>query len=185
MEKRNRRRIVFERGRYYHNRRCHRKGDLQKQSTPNVSGHAISVEKHDLIISGEGTTVEATNQSGAPQNFSNDATVMVEGGSLVVSDGAWLKATNEFTNTSKLYPPDFKNFSYYSSAISGDKNAPCTVSVTGENLVLPHRRIIQRSMLIHQWVKPIGGLILRSMAQRSKSVIALTALLMVSKGINM
>ena len=106
---------------------------FKKQSTPNVSGHAISVEKHDLIISGEGTTVEATNQSGAPQNFSNDATVMVEGGSLVVSDGAWLKATNEFTNTSKLYPPDFKNFSYYSSAISGDKNAPCTVSVTGVN----------------------------------------------------
>ncbi len=106
---------------------------FKKQSTPNVSGHAISVEGHDLIISGEGTTVEATNQSGASRDFSNDATVWIKGGRLVVSDGAWLKATNEFTNTSKLYPPDFQNFSYYSSAISGDKNAPCTVSVTGVN----------------------------------------------------
>ena len=105
---------------------------FKKQSTPNVSGHAISVDNHDLIISGEGTTVEATNQSGASRDFSNDATVMVEGGSLVVSDGAWLKATNEFSNTSKPYPSDFKNYSYYSSAISGDKDAPCTVSVTGE-----------------------------------------------------
>ena len=106
---------------------------FKKQSTPNVSGHAISVEKHNLIISGEGTTVEATNQSGASRDFSNDATVKVENGRIDVSGGAWLKATNEFTNTSKLYPPDFKNFSYYSSAISGDKNAPCTVSVTGVN----------------------------------------------------
>lgn len=54
-----------------------------------------------------------------------------------------------------------------------------------KNLVLPHRRIIQRRMLVHQWVKPIGGQIFRSMTQRSKSVIALKALLMVSKGINM
>lgn len=105
---------------------------FKKQSTPNVSGHAISVDNHDLIISGVGTTVEATNQSGASQGFSNDATVMVKNGRIDVSGGAWLKATNEFTNTSKLYPPDFKNFSYYSSAISGDKYAPCTVSVTGE-----------------------------------------------------
>ena len=105
---------------------------FKKQSTPNVSGHAISVDNHDLIISGEGTTVEATNQSGAPQNFSNDATVMVEGGSLVVSDGAWLKATNEFSNTYKPYPSDFNNYSYFSCAISGDKYAQCTVSVTGE-----------------------------------------------------
>ena len=106
---------------------------FNKQSTPNVSGHAISVDNHDLIISGEGTTVEATNQSGAPQNFSNDATVMVEGGSLVVSDGAWLKATNEFSNTSKPYPSEFNKYSYFSCAISGDKNALCTVSVTGVN----------------------------------------------------
>ena len=106
---------------------------FKKQSTPNVSGHAISVDNHDLIISGEGTTVEATNQSGAPQNFSNDATVMVEGGSLVVSDGAWLKATNEFSNTSKPYPSEFNKYSYFSCAISGDKNALCTVSVTGVN----------------------------------------------------
>ena len=105
---------------------------FKKQSTPNVSGHAISVEKHNLIISGEGTTVEATNQSGASQDFSNDATVWIKGGRLVVSNGAWLKATNEFSNTSKPYPSDFKNYSYYSSAISGDKDAPCTVSVTGE-----------------------------------------------------
>ena len=105
---------------------------FKKQSTPNVSGHAISVENHNLIISGVGTTVEATNQSGASQNFSNDATVMVEGGSLVVSDGAWLKATNEFSNTSKLYPSQFNNLIFFSSAISGDKNALCTVSVTGE-----------------------------------------------------
>ena len=106
---------------------------FNKQSTPNVSGHAISVENHNLIISGVGTTVEATNQSGASRDFSNDATVMVEGGSLVVSDGAWLKATNEFSNTSKPYPSEFNNYSYFSCAISGDKNALCTVSVTGEN----------------------------------------------------
>ncbi|WP_369682849.1 hypothetical protein, partial [Subdoligranulum variabile] len=105
---------------------------FKKQSTPNVSGHAISVDNHDLIISGEGTTVEATNQSGASRDFSNDATVMVEGGSLVVSDGAWLKATNEFSNTSKPYPSEFNNYSYFSCAISGDDNAPCIVSVTGE-----------------------------------------------------
>ena len=105
---------------------------FNKQRTPHVSGHAISVEKHDLIISGEGTTVEATNQSGASRDSSNDATVMVEGGSLVVSDGAWLKATNEFTNNSNLYPSQFYNLSFFSSAISGDDNAPCTVSVTGE-----------------------------------------------------
>ncbi len=105
---------------------------FKKQSTPNVSGHAISVDNHDLIISGEGTTVEATNQSGASKDFSNDATVMVEGGSLVVSGGAWLKATNEFTNTNKPYSSDFNNYSYFSCAISGGKSAPCTVSVTGE-----------------------------------------------------
>ena len=105
---------------------------FKKQETPNVSGHASSVENHNLIISGVGTKVEATNQSGAPQNFSNDATVMVEGGSLVVSDGAWLKATNEFTNSSKLYPSQFNKLFFFSSAISGDDNAPCTVSVTGE-----------------------------------------------------
>ena len=105
---------------------------FKKQETPSVSGHAISVENHNLIISGVGTKVEATNQSGAPQNFSNDATVMVEGGSLVVSDGAWLKATNEFTNSSKLYPFQFNKLFFFSSAISGDDNAPCTVSVTGE-----------------------------------------------------
>lgn len=106
---------------------------FKKQSTPNVSGHAISVDNHDLIISGEGTTVEATNRSGASQNFSNDATVKVENGRIDVSGGAWLKATNEFSNNDKLYPPQFKYNSYYSSAISGDKDAPCTVSVTGEN----------------------------------------------------
>ena len=105
---------------------------FNKQSAPSVSVHAISVEDHNLIISGEGTTVEATNQSGASRDFSNDATVMVEGGSLVVSEGAWLKATNEFSNTSNLYPSIFKYNSYFSCAISGDKYAPCTVSVTGE-----------------------------------------------------
>ena len=105
---------------------------FKKQSTPNVSGHAISVEGHDLIISGAGTTVEATNQSGASQDFSNDATVWIKGGRLVVSNGAWLKATNEFSNTYKPYPSDFNNYSYFSCAISGDKYAPCTVSVTGE-----------------------------------------------------
>ena len=105
---------------------------FKKQETPNVSGHAISVDNHDLIISGEGTTVEATNQSGASQNFSNDATVKVENGRIDVSGGAWLKATNEFTNNDKLYPSKFKYNSYYSSAISGDKYAQCTVSVTGE-----------------------------------------------------
>lgn len=106
---------------------------FKKQSTPNVSGHAISVDNHDLIISGEGTMVEATNQSGAPQNFSNDATVKVENGRIDVSGGAWLKATNEFSNTSKPYPSEFNNYSYFSCAISGDKNALCTVSVTGVN----------------------------------------------------
>ena len=106
---------------------------FKKQSTPNVSGHAISVDNHDLIISGEGTTVEATNQSGASQDFSNDATVKVENGRIDVSGGAWLIATNEFTNNSNLYPSEFKNYSYFSSAISGDTNAPCTVSITGEN----------------------------------------------------
>ena len=106
---------------------------FKKQSTPNVSGHAISVDNNDLIISGEGTTVEATNQSGASQDFSNDATVKVENGRIDVSGGAWLKATNEFSNTSKPYPSDFNNYSYFSCAISGDKDAPCTVSVTGEN----------------------------------------------------
>ncbi len=105
---------------------------FKKQKTPNVSGHAISVDNHDLIISGEGTTVEATNQSGAPQTFSNDATVKVENGRIDVSGGAWLIATNEFTNNSNLYPSQFYNLSFFSSAISGDDNAPCTVSVTGE-----------------------------------------------------
>ena len=105
---------------------------FKKQSTPNVSGHAISVDNHDLIISGVGTTVEATNQSGASQDFSNDATVWIKGGRLVVSGGAWLKATNEFSNTYKPYPSDFDKYSYFSCAISGDKSAPCTVSVTGE-----------------------------------------------------
>ncbi len=105
---------------------------FKKQSTPNVSGHAISVDNHNLIISGVGTTVEATNQSGASQNFSNDATVKVENGRIDVSGGAWLKATNEFSNTSKPYPSEFNNYSYFSCAISGDKNALCTVSVTGE-----------------------------------------------------
>ena len=105
---------------------------FKKQSTPNVSGHAISVEKHNLIISGEGTTVEATNQSGASRDFSNDATVKVENGRIDVSGGAWLKATNEFTNTNKPYSSDFNNYSYFSCAISGGKSAPCTVSVTGE-----------------------------------------------------
>ena len=105
---------------------------FKKQSTPNVSGHAISVDNHDLIISGAGTTVEAENQSGASQDFSNDATVWIKGGRLVVSNGAWLKATNEFTNTNKPYSSDFNNYSYFSCAISGGKSAPCTVSVTGE-----------------------------------------------------
>ena len=105
---------------------------FKKQSTPNVSGHAISVDNHDLIISGAGTTVEATNQSGASQDFSNDATVWIKGGRLVVSGGAWLKATNEFSNTYKPYPSDFDKYSYFSCAISGGKSAPCTVSVTGE-----------------------------------------------------
>ena len=105
---------------------------FNKQRTPHVSGHAISVDNHDLIISGEGTKVEATNQSGASRDSSNDATVMVENGKIIVSDGAWLKATNEFTNNSNLYPSQFYNLSFFSSAISGDDNAPCTVSVTGE-----------------------------------------------------
>ena len=100
---------------------------FNKQSAPSVSGHAISVDNHDLIISGEGTKVEATNQSGAPQKFSNDATVMVENGRIDVSGGAWLIATNEFTNNNT------DRYDYFSSAISGDKYAPCTVSVTGVN----------------------------------------------------
>ena len=99
---------------------------FNKQKNKNVNGHAIFVDNHDLIISGAGTTVEAENQSCAPQRSSNDATVRVAGGKIIVSDGAWLKATNTFTNN------NIDRYDYFSCAISGNENAPCTVSVTGE-----------------------------------------------------
>ena len=100
---------------------------FNKQKSQNVNGHAIFVDNHDLIISGQGTTVEATNQSCATRGSSNDATVRVANGKIIVSDGARLEATNTFTNN------NIDRYDYFSSAISGDKNALCTVSVTGEN----------------------------------------------------
>ena len=99
---------------------------FNKQKSQNVNGHAIFVDNHDLIISGQGTTVEATNQSCATRGSSNDATVRVANGKIIVSDGARLEATNTFTNN------NIDRYDYFSSAISGDKNALCTVSVTGE-----------------------------------------------------
>ena len=104
------------------------KANFLKQVSNSTVGNAISVKDHNLIISGKNTKVEARNSSCNIQDFYDaSAAVCVENGEIKVSDGATLDAANSYTN------PAGSQYSYYSCAISGDKDAPCTVSVTGEN----------------------------------------------------
>lgn len=104
------------------------KANFLKQVSKSTVGNAISVKDHNLIISGKNTKVEARNSSCNIQDFYDaSAAVCVENGEIKVSDGATLDAANSYTN------PAGSQYSYYSCAISGDKDAPCTVSVTGEN----------------------------------------------------
>ncbi len=104
------------------------KANFLKQVSNSTVGNAISVKDHNLIISGKNTKVEARNSSCNIRDFYDaSAAVCVENGEIKVSDGATLDAANSYTN------PAGSQYSYYSCAISGDKDAPCTVSVTGEN----------------------------------------------------
>lgn len=104
------------------------KANFLKQVSNSTVGNAISVQDHNLIISGKNTKVEARNSS---CNFRDlydvSAAVCVKNGEIKVSDGATLSAINNFTNSYT------SQYSYYSRAISGSSSNPCTLTVTGEN----------------------------------------------------
>lgn len=104
------------------------KANFLKQVSNSTVGNAISVKDHNLIISGKNTKVEARNSSCNFQDlYYVSAAVCVENGEIKVSDGATLDAANSYTN------PAGSRYSYYSRAISGSNNNPCTLTVTGEN----------------------------------------------------
>lgn len=104
------------------------KANFLKQVSESTTGNAISIKDHNLIISGKNTKVEARNSSCNFQDlYYVSATVCVENGEIKVSDGATLDAANSYTN------PAGSRYSYYSRAISGSNNNPCTLTVTGEN----------------------------------------------------
>ena len=110
------------------------KANFLKQVSFGTVGNAISVENHDLIISGKNTKVEAKNSScNSQDSYDVSATVCVENGEIKVSDGATLNAANSYTNPTGPTDPANPRYSYYSRAISGSSSKPCALTVTGEN----------------------------------------------------
>lgn len=94
----------------------------------NVSSNAIYVgDNHNLTVSGSGTNVIATNQG----FDSSPATVCVEGGTITVSGGASLSATNTYDDN-RSGSDDVKTQHFNSYAISGTKSNPCTLIVADE-----------------------------------------------------
>lgn len=94
----------------------------------NVSSNAIYVgDNHNLTVSGSGTNVTATNQG----FDSSPATVCVEGGTITVSGGASLSATNTYDDN-RSGSDDVKIQHFNSYAISGTKSKPCTLIVADE-----------------------------------------------------
>lgn len=94
----------------------------------NVSSNAIYVgDNHNLTVSGSGTNVIATNQG----FDSSPATVCVEGGTITVSGGASLSATNTYDDN-RSGSDDVKIQHFNSYAISGTKSNPCTLIVADE-----------------------------------------------------
>ncbi len=94
----------------------------------NVSSNAIYVgDNHNLTVSGSGTNVIATNQG----FHSSPATVCVEGGTITVSGGASLSATNTYDDN-RSGSDDVKIQHFNSYAISGTKSNPCTLIVADE-----------------------------------------------------
>ena len=94
----------------------------------NVSSNAIYVgDNHNLTVSGSGTNVTATNQG----FDSSPATVCVEGGTITVSGGASLSATNTYDDN-RSGSDDVKTQHFNSYAISGTKSNPCTLIVADE-----------------------------------------------------
>ncbi len=94
----------------------------------NVSSNAIYVgDNHNLTVSGSGTNVIATNQG----FHSSPATVCVEGGTITVSGGASLSATNTYDDN-RSGSDDVKTQHFNSYAISGTKSNPCTLIVADE-----------------------------------------------------
>ena len=82
---------------------------------------------HYLTVSGSGTNVTATNQG----FDSSPATVCVEGGTITVSGGASLSATNTYDDN-RSGSDDVKIQHFNSYAISGTKSNPCTLIVADE-----------------------------------------------------
>lgn len=97
-------------------------------SNKNASSNAIYVgDNHNLTVSGSGTNVTATNQG----FDSLPATVCVEGGTITVSGGASLSATNTYDDN-RSGSDDVKIQHFNSYAISGTKSNPCTLIVADE-----------------------------------------------------
>lgn len=92
----------------------------------NTTSNAIHVgNNHNLTVSGSGTNVTATNQG----FDSSPATVCVEGGTITVSGGASLSATNTYADnfSGSDVTQHFKSY-----AISGTESKPCTLIVADE-----------------------------------------------------
>lgn len=92
----------------------------------NTTSNAIYVgDNHNLTVSGSGTIVTATNQG----FDSSPATVCVEGGTITVSGGASLSATNTYADnfSGSSVTQHFKSY-----AISGTESKPCTLIVADE-----------------------------------------------------
>lgn len=92
----------------------------------NTTSNAIYVgDNHNLTVSGSGTNVTATNQG----FDSSPATVCVEGGTITVSGGASLSATNTYADnfSGSSVTQHFKSY-----AISGTESKPCTLIVADE-----------------------------------------------------
>ena len=92
----------------------------------NTTSNAIHVgNNHNLTVSGSGTNVTATNQG----FDSSPATVCVEGGTITVSGGASLSATNTYADnfSGSSVTQHFKSY-----AISGTESKPCTLIVADE-----------------------------------------------------
>lgn len=92
----------------------------------NATSNAIHVgNNHNLTVSGSGTNVTATNQG----FDSSPATVCVEGGTITVSGGASLSATNTYADnfSGSDVTQHFKSY-----AISGTESKPCTLIVADE-----------------------------------------------------
>lgn len=92
----------------------------------NATSNAIHVgNNHNLTVSGSGTNVTATNQG----FDSSPATVCVEGGTITVSGGASLSATNTYADnfSGSSVTQHFKSY-----AISGTESKPCTLIVADE-----------------------------------------------------